>query len=326
MEASKDEPAADVLTAGEVLHEERLRRGLSEKEVADELHITMHYVKAIESDCYEKLPASIFATGYIKSYALLLNLDPNRLMELYADFNMQQQEIEQEQLRRQAKRKKDRNMPWVIMSVLGFIAGFAGLWVYNYYFSSSEQDAVGISTDNSAVNATLVQNAPTRDSQAEPANIEIANTEVESIALVAGNGAALIAVQQAVQGDVIERATDNEPQTLALNLDATVPPIISPDELTSTDSDQALSIDANGSDVLRLEFSGESWVEINDGDSKQIYRDIRVAGDVVEIAGVAPFNLLIGDAPFVELTLNGKEIDVTNDIRIDNSARLTVGL
>lgn len=281
MEASADETAVDVLTAGKLLQEERLRRGLSEKEVADDLHITMHYVKAIELDCYDKLPASIFVTGYIKSYAALLDLDPNRLMELYADFTKQQQAIEQEQLRRQEKRKKDRNMPWVVILVLGFVSGFAGLWMYQYYFSSSEQDSVGINADNPAVNATLVQNAPSRDAQPEPAN-----NEVESIVEVPGGAA----------------------------------------KLTPADPNQALSIDANGSDVLRLEFSGESWVEINDGDSKQIYRDIRVAGDIVEIAGVAPFNLLIGDAPFVELTLNGKGIDVTHDIRIDNSARLTVGL
>ena len=70
----------------------------------------------------------------------------------------------------------------------------------------------------------------------------------------------------------------------------------------------------------------ERWVEVNAGAQKQIYRDIRSAGDVLEITGSAPFSILLGDAPFTSLTFNGTEIDVSDNIRIDNSARLTVGL
>ena len=66
--------------------------------------------------------------------------------------------------------------------------------------------------------------------------------------------------------------------------------------------------------------------EVNDGESRQIYRDLREAGDVLEITGNAPFNILLGDAVFIRMSLNGSEIDVSTKIRIDNSARLIVGL
>ena len=89
---------------------------------------------------------------------------------------------------------------------------------------------------------------------------------------------------------------------------------------------RVIEIGTSGNDVLRIAFSGESWVEVNDRDATQIYRDIRKAGDVLEITGSAPFSVLLGDAPFTRLSLNGIEIDVSNNIRIDNSARLTVGL
>ena len=55
------------LGAGEILQQERMRRGFSEKKVADQLHITVHYVKALETEHYEKLPGAVFAKGYIKS-------------------------------------------------------------------------------------------------------------------------------------------------------------------------------------------------------------------------------------------------------------------
>jgi cytoskeleton protein RodZ len=89
---------------------------------------------------------------------------------------------------------------------------------------------------------------------------------------------------------------------------------------------RVITVQADGSDVLRISFSGESWVEVNDGASNEIYRDLLEAGDILQITGTAPFNVLLGDAPFTELTFNGDEVDVSGNIRIDNSARLTVGL
>ena len=78
--------------------------------------------------------------------------------------------------------------------------------------------------------------------------------------------------------------------------------------------------------MLRISVSGQSWVEINDVNANQIHRDIRLAGDVVEIRSRSPFNNLLGDATFARLIFNGAEINVFDNIRIDNSARLTVGL
>ena len=97
------------------------------------------------------------------------------------------------------------------------------------------------------------------------------------------------------------------------------------DTLVEAES-RIIEINSAGSDVLRISFSGESWVEVNDEAENRIYRDIRDVGDVLEITGNAPFNILLGDAPFARLTFNGTEIDVSDNIRIDNSALLTVGL
>ena len=87
-----------------------------------------------------------------------------------------------------------------------------------------------------------------------------------------------------------------------------------------------IAIDAGGDDVVQIRFKGESMVQVHDASEEQIYRDIRVAGDVLQISGTAPFNILLGDASTSELSLNGEKIDFSASIRIDNSARLTIGL
>jgi cytoskeleton protein RodZ len=81
-----------------------------------------------------------------------------------------------------------------------------------------------------------------------------------------------------------------------------------------------------GSDILQISFTGECWIEVIDSASANIYREIQEPGDLLRITGTAPFRILLGDAPFVEVTLNGQSIDVNASIRIDKSARLVVGL
>ena len=129
------EPASQ--TAGSILKAERQRRGFTEKSVADQLHITMHYVKAIESDSYEKLPGKIFAKGYIKSYAILLQLDENEIIGLYDQFSALKDEAAQEEGRLvAAQHKKDRILPWLVFAIIAFVAGYLCLWAYNRFFET----------------------------------------------------------------------------------------------------------------------------------------------------------------------------------------------
>jgi len=87
-----------------------------------------------------------------------------------------------------------------------------------------------------------------------------------------------------------------------------------------------INIDAGGDDVLQIVFNGVSSVQVDDGSDKQIYRDTRGAGDVLRITGSVPFDISLGDAGAVELSLNGDPIEFRSSIRSDNSARLTIGL
>lgn len=70
-------------SAGAMLREARETGGMSVFEVAEKLYLTEHYVHALESDDYDKLPSEVYVRGYIKSYALLLKLDEEQIMDAY---------------------------------------------------------------------------------------------------------------------------------------------------------------------------------------------------------------------------------------------------
>jgi cytoskeleton protein RodZ len=95
---------------------------------------------------------------------------------------------------------------------------------------------------------------------------------------------------------------------------------------TIDDVARVINVDAGGEDVVQITFNGNSHVQVDDGNDTQIYNDMQEAGDVVLISGSAPFDILLGDASTTELRLNGSKVDFSSSIRIDNSARLTIGL
>ena len=344
-ELEATEQSSDALTAGDILQQERQRLGLNEKKVADQLHITMHYVNALESNSYEKLPGAVFAKGYLKSYALLLGLDFEDLMSRYDEFTHQQNaESAQERRLLIALKKKDRNKPLVIVSLIIFVTGFLVLWLANSYFSEESVSDVPASVEGaqnirpalSQVNESQVTTPPQLTLEVEteensaPTDQSTITPSLEELSVIASEPLVEVDLDSNVDSSsaVISETSGSEGSPSLEDLASALQALRVEQAAGAKASSQprVITIEAIGSDLLRISFIGESWIEVNDSESRQIYRDIREAGDVLEITGSAPFNILLGDAPFISMSLNGDEIDLSADIRIDNSARLTVGL
>ena len=210
------------------------------------------------------------------------------------------------------------------------MAGFAILWAFNYYLADNSETIA-----KPPVNS--VRSALTAVSQQQPNVSRTTVPPILAVPLPAPVTEIATSTQSTIEsqiGAVVEQPSTVNFGTVLANLAGAPTPMVvapqNPDSVTieeiADEDNYFFAIGTNGDDLLRISFSGESWVEVNDSDSIQIYRDIREAGDILQITGSAPFNILIGDAPYIRLSLNGTEIDVSDDIRIDNSARLTVGL
>ena len=68
---------------GEYLKEERLKQGISLETVSEKTNINIHYLIALEVSDRRKLPADVFNRGFIKIYAGLLRLDPQEALDSY---------------------------------------------------------------------------------------------------------------------------------------------------------------------------------------------------------------------------------------------------
>lgn len=70
-------------TPGELLREAREQRGVSVQQAADELHLDVKLINAIESNNFLLLGAPVYAKGHLRKYASVLGLAPDVVIARY---------------------------------------------------------------------------------------------------------------------------------------------------------------------------------------------------------------------------------------------------
>ena len=73
-------------TIGEQLRLAREGRGIPLREISDQTRISMHYLEAIESNDYKRLPGGIFNRSFVKAYARYVGYDEKEAVEGYTRY------------------------------------------------------------------------------------------------------------------------------------------------------------------------------------------------------------------------------------------------
>jgi cytoskeleton protein RodZ len=252
-------------TPGELLRSQREMLELSVQHVADTLNLTMHFIRSLESDSYDKLPGDVFVRGYIRSYARLVRLDPDQLIEIYDAFGDKKQARKQEAIKRYTRRRRDKNRPWVIVSGLAFVLVALALW----FFNRDPESAEPLPSGSPGVMGSETPAAP-------------ADQTISEIAVF-----------------------DNSP---------------------AADVDNSLLVNWPGDDRLEIIFAQQSWVEVAHEGGDESYQQTQLSGDHLRVFGSAPFLVSLDNASAATVIYNGRSLDISNNIRSDNSARLNVGM
>ena len=71
---------------GEQLRLAREGRGIPLREISDQTRISMHYLEAIESNDYKRLPGGIFNRSFVKAYARYVGYDEKEAIEGYTRY------------------------------------------------------------------------------------------------------------------------------------------------------------------------------------------------------------------------------------------------
>jgi len=141
MDSADEAKQAPIISLGEQLSTARRDANLSIEDVEGVLHISSDMLRDIESDSVDCQINPLFTKGYIKSYATLLKLNKDEILNLYAQqYNEQQFPKKMQTFSNRAKLKEHNNYLNYAsgLMVLLLIATMVGWW----YQQSTSTDVV----------------------------------------------------------------------------------------------------------------------------------------------------------------------------------------
>jgi hypothetical protein len=109
---------------GRLLREEREKKGLTLEDVAERTRLRPKIIKDIEDEDWDGLPSTAFVRGFLKTYAKVLSIDENRVLEIYG----RKPAAGGGSLRTPGETlRRRRKGPFFLLCLLGAVAVFA-LW------------------------------------------------------------------------------------------------------------------------------------------------------------------------------------------------------
>jgi len=279
---------------GLLLRKAREARGLAVADVVAALKYSPRQIEALEADQMELLPGSVFMRGIVRSYARLVKLDPVPLLALLdaEDAATMPDVRPPEDMGIAMPRTRARQISGVTAAVIviGVVAVAAGAW---HLLAPAPQAVPASAQQAAAVEAP----APTPAALPEPsvaAPTPELPTAVVQPSLVGHDSA--VAAATALVAPAEPAAVPTPP--------AAVPP-------------------AAAGKQLVFDFHGASWVEVKDASQRVIFTGQYGNGMRQAAAGRPPFQIIIGNAPTVELKYEGRSIDLKPYTRAD-VARLSL--
>ena len=331
--------AADTL--GAQLQVAREAYGLSLEELSWATHISLFQLRALEANEFQKLPPHVILRGYLRILGRQLDLDGEQLLQRYDE----ESGANQAAVDVNSKEPEKLTAP-VLVHRLGelFLEMFKGyawhpalitvapialvvLIAWSLQGDNTDAPATQFVLDTAegvsplAPLAAVAVTSDVRNNAEESGVVGILPPEEQrQLASEAGTESTPAVVASPPQRtQFVER---QEVAAAATEVQALV-------ELASRTpvraSAAAMVAQHVPSDRLVIAVHEDSWVDIRDRNGTRLYRNLARAGNKIDVSGSLPFALHVGNAPGLELELNGAPF-VIAEYRTDNSARLTIAM
>ena len=325
---------------GHLLREAREERGYSQKEAARDLHLTSKVIDALEESNFDIISSSLFARGYIRSYARHLGLDGQALVaEFDSIYGVPNQNKKPMAGIHQLGQQSKPGDTWVKLISIIFVIGLvvaSVLWWQHQNGGSMLQRLNNVTLSNTAADLvveTLGEDDNSSDMELLAANPSEVGTTVSDDQAAATEApvqtldvAEIVAVKPIVTA--LSEAVSVSPEmsdvsdSSALNPEIIAVPAVAQTE-ESTGAADVAALGPNEA-LLMMAFDKDCWVEIKDGNGKMVLSDLYASGSTIEQVVTAPIEILLGRSSGVaQMTFNGEVIDLKPHTRKD-IARLTL--
>lgn len=281
---------------GRRLHQARMAQNIELITIAEQLHMTVTVVTALEQDNYTDLPTRVFVRGYIRNYARLVNEPVDIIL---AEFDQVWPPAERPMNIVPPPRLAADTHPthrWrpVVTWVLLLLGTLLFLLWWQGYLNQVWQERTQVTEPvNPTLDGHTVPIPPPVSLQMMPDPPALPEPAPQS----ASASAALVLPEEIDNTPAPETVTA-EP-VVAEDSPLTVPPVV----------------------IVR--FRQASWVDIRDSTGTYQLTGNIASGEQHQLGGESPYQLVIGNAIAAELSIDGQPYDMSPHIR-GNVARFTL--
>lgn len=287
---SEAEAATERPSPGKALAAARAELKLSMADVSQQIKYGVKQIAAIESDDYAKLPGTTFVRGMIRSYAKLVQIDPEPLLADLGRRNIPA--VVTVDLRTSGQEPfieggGKSNRIYVSLSVAAMVA----VAVVAYEWRVNPVDTGEVVT----IKSKATQGDASAAAPAPAPQMPLAPSAPVPLDPVPPVPAPVSVPASAAAGDV--RAAEPRART----------------EMTPGRDQGSVS----GLKRIDLAFGQLSWVEIKQSDGKVLLSQLNEPGSTRVIEGVPPFDVVIGNAAQVRLKYNDAPVDLRPYFKVD---------
>lgn len=286
-------------SVGNALKTAREDRSYSLAYVAAQTLLHEKVVTALEADDYAQLPSAVFVSGYIRTYAKVLEIDPQPLLDAYKKTTLLQQEEVAPQSVKQKTLFQKANHKQPIISTLLVIAVLLGL-TSSWWLQRDVEHPVELSSEN------------------VPGVEDLVEVEVEEQHQVG-----LGEVSPDNESSLVPNQDDVSPQVEVEEQASIIDRVLSISE-SDDESDPVVSGNVQDPVKITVTFLEESWTEIFDVRKRRLLHGLIKPGAVRVVYGEAPFSIFFGNAQGVEVKINDKPFNHIPFARENKTARFLV--
>lgn len=283
-------------SVGEGLKAAREERGLSIAEVAQSLKFAPRQIEALEQDRFDLLPGGTFVRGMVRSYARLLKLPPEPMLQGMAD------KFQAPDANTLAARYSQpvpfsdnaRRSTFVYLGLSLAVLALGGGVAYQWYREHNTSTQVA-----AAKRAAEKRAKPNPAPVATPAPAPTPAPAVTTVASAPRAQPKTLEQSPPMVKVSTEKAPAPKPAAAAPIVDKVAPP---PPAVTKV---------ASGIHRLVIRCEEEAWIEVKDQNERMLVSSLNPKGAERVVQARGPLTLVIGNAAHVRVLHNDRPIDLT---------------
>ncbi len=278
---------------GSLFIDARVKNSLTQEDVSRILKVKISAIKQVESG--EKLESldSAYRLGFLRSYAKLVDLDPENIIKIYNSSNNEN------------NKKFDYNFPSVtkekksLLPAIALCTFLVSLVIYSswYYLKLNNLETVNenityLDNDNTNLDYVKIEdNKNTSLHKRDKINSEnVVMSEKETSNII---------IKENFQNKVVDNKEDGSKVLLQTNTLA---------ETTKNNETSAIANERTPKEEMVLKSSGNSWVEIEDLDGNSYLTRLMRSGETFVVPDKKGLTLSTGNAGVLSLTFGSTHI------------------